>query len=41
MRQRSGRITVPEIFIDDALIGGCDNLFTLEQRGSLERMLEN
>jgi len=40
MRQRSGRTTVPEIFIDDALVGGCDNLFTLEQRGSLERMLE-
>ncbi len=41
MRERSGRMTVPEIFIDDALVGGCDNLFALEQRGSLDRMLED
>lgn len=39
MRERSGRITVPEIFIDDALVGGCDNLYALEAQGSLDRML--
>lgn len=39
MRERSGRVTVPEIFIDDALVGGCDNLFALEAQGSLDRML--
>jgi glutaredoxin 3 len=41
MRERSGRMTVPEIFIDDALIGGCDNLYALEQAGSLDGMLED
>ena len=41
MRERSGRMTVPEIFIDDALVGGCDNLFALDKQGSLDRMLED
>lgn len=36
MRQRSGRMTVPEIFIDDTLIGGCDDLFALETSGNLD-----
>ncbi|MEZ4484403.1 MAG: glutaredoxin 3 [Syntrophotaleaceae bacterium] len=39
MRQRSGRHTVPEIFIDDTLIGGCDDLFALEAAGTLDRQL--
>ncbi len=39
MRQRSGRQTVPELFIDDALIGGCDDLFALDASGSLESRL--
>lgn len=39
MRERSGRKTVPEIFIDDALVGGCDSLYALEEQGSLDRML--
>jgi glutaredoxin 3 len=36
MRQRSGRSTVPEIFVDDRLIGGCDDLFALDVAGKLE-----
>jgi len=36
MRQRSGRTTVPEIFVDDQLLGGCDDLFDLEAAGKLE-----
>ncbi|MEZ4600867.1 MAG: glutaredoxin 3 [Syntrophotaleaceae bacterium] len=40
MRQRSGRRTVPEIFINDRLIGGCDDLFALDQRGDLDALLQ-
>jgi len=39
MRQRSGRTTVPEIFIDGKLIGGCDDLFTLDEKGELDPLL--
>lgn len=39
MRQRSGRTTVPEIFINGHLIGGCDELFTLDEQGRLDRLL--
>ena len=39
MRERSGRTTVPEIFIDDQLLGGCDDLFELEATGELEERL--
>ncbi len=39
MRQRSGRQTVPEIFSDDALVGGCDDLFALEAAGILDGRL--
>ena len=36
---RTGRNTVPQIFIDDRPIGGCDDLFALEQRGALDPLL--
>ncbi len=39
MRERSGQTTVPEIFVDDELIGGCDALFDLEAAGKLEETL--
>lgn len=39
MRRRAGRQTVPEIFIDDTLIGGCDDLFALDAAGSLDQQL--
>lgn len=39
MRRRSGRQTVPEIFADGELLGGCDDLFRLEERGELDRHL--
>jgi glutaredoxin 3 len=39
MRERSNRQTVPEIFIEGELVGGCDDLFTLEEQGILDRML--
>lgn len=37
--ERTGRNTVPQIFIDDRHIGGCDDLFALEQRGALDPLL--
>lgn len=39
MRRRSGRKTVPEIFVDGRLIGGCDDLFDLDERGELDALL--
>jgi glutaredoxin 3 len=39
MRERSGRTTVPEIFVDDVLLGGCDDLFDLDEKGELDRLL--
>jgi len=40
MRARSGRTTVPQIWIDGRHIGGCDELYELEHEGALERLLE-
>ena len=34
-----GRTTVPQIFIDDKGIGGCDELYELEQLGQLDQLL--
>lgn len=34
-----GRSTVPQVFIDDRHIGGCDDLFALEDEGELDTML--
>jgi len=40
MLERSeGRRTVPQIFIDGRGIGGCDDLFELERRGELDKLL--
>jgi glutaredoxin 3 len=39
MAQRAGRRSLPQIFIGDQHIGGCDDLHELEQEGSLESLL--
>lgn len=40
MIQRArGRTTVPQIFIDDRHIGGCDDLMRLEREGCLDALL--
>lgn len=39
MMERSGRHTVPQIFIDDELIGGCDDLYALERANQLDARL--
>jgi glutaredoxin 3 len=39
MINRSGRCTVPEIFIEGHLIGGFDDLWALEKSGELDKKL--
>lgn len=40
MTQRAGgRRTVPQIFIGDAHVGGCDDLHALEDAGKLDALL--
>ena len=34
-----GRTTVPQIFVDDRHLGGCDDLYALEEAGELDRLL--
>jgi glutaredoxin 3 len=42
MIQRSGgRMTVPQIFIDDRHLGGCDDLYELDRRGVLDELFAN
>ncbi len=38
-KTRSGRDTVPQIFIHDRHVGGCDDLFELEAKGQLDAWL--
>ena len=39
MMEITGRRTVPQIFIGDTHVGGCDELIALDQRGGLLPML--
>ena len=39
MQTRSGRRTVPQIFIGDQHVGGCDDLHALEDAGKLDALL--
>ncbi len=41
MARANGGHTVPQIFIGEAHIGGCDDLFALERGGKLDAMLAN
>ena len=40
MIARSNRRTVPQIFIGDKHIGGCDELFELDRSGELDRLIQ-
>ncbi len=40
MMQVTGRRTVPQIFIGETHVGGCDDLVALDQRGGLVPMLQ-
>ena len=40
MMQKSGRRTVPQIWIGDLHVGGCDDLYALERAGKLDPLLK-
>lgn len=40
MAKKSGRRTVPQIWIGERHIGGCDDLYALEREGKLDPLLE-
>jgi len=40
MMEKSGRRTVPQIFINEQPIGGFDDLWALEQQGKLDQLLK-
>ena len=41
LQRTKGAQTVPQIFIDNELIGGCDELFALEMSGKLNQLLSS
>lgn len=40
LQRANGRRTVPQIFIDNVHVGGCDDLYALESAGKLDEMLK-
>ena len=40
MMQKSGRRTVPQIWIGGRHVGGCDDLYALEHGGQLDALLK-
>jgi glutaredoxin 3 len=40
MMTQTGRRTVPQIFIGDTHVGGCDDLIALDSRGGLVPLLQ-
>lgn len=41
IERASGRYTVPQIFIGDGHVGGCDDLHALDAKGELDRLLQS
>ena len=39
IQRANGRTTVPQIFINQRHIGGCDDLMALEQSGQLDELI--
>lgn len=39
MMQKSGRRTVPQIFVGETHVGGCDELYALDRAGGLDPLL--
>lgn len=39
MIERTGRRTVPQIFIGETHVGGCDDLYALDRAGGLDPLL--
>lgn len=40
MMQKSGRRTVPQIWIGERHIGGCDDIYALDRAGKLDPLLK-
>lgn len=40
VERTGGPKSVPQIFIDDRLIGGCDDIHALEDKGELDALLQ-
>lgn len=40
IKKANGRMTVPQIFINDIHIGGCDDLYAMEAEGKLDEILK-
>lgn len=41
VQKAGGRTSVPQIFIGDRHVGGCDDLYALDDKGQLEPMLQS
>lgn len=41
MMQKSGQRTVPQIFVGETHVGGCDELYTLDRQGKLDSLLSD
>jgi len=39
IQRANGGRTVPQIFIDDIHVGGCDDLYEMERKGALDKLL--
>ena len=39
MMQKSGQRTVPQIWVGETHVGGCDDLWALERSGRLDKLL--
>ena len=40
LAEKSGVYTVPQIFVDDQFVGGCDDLYELERQNMLDGVLK-
>jgi glutaredoxin 3 len=41
VERAAGRMTVPQIFIGETHVGGCDDLYALDDAGGLDPLLAN
>lgn len=39
IQRANGGRTVPQIFVNDIHVGGCDDLYEMERRGALDKLL--
>ena len=39
LKKANGRSTVPQIFIGSRHVGGCDDLYALDRKGELDKLL--